>query len=414
VNPAALTPLAEIPSPTQSVWFLGSVPIRAYALCIVLGIVTACAVTEIRMRRRGAPPWAVLDIAVWAVPFGIVGARIYHVITSPDHYFGRGGDPLDAFKIWHGGLGIWGAVAGGALGAWIAARRMGIPLSFVADALAPGLPLAQAIGRWGNWFNNELFGLQTSLPWGLKVYDWDNDNGRAVLDPSDNPIARPGLYHPTFLYESLWDIGVALLVWLADRKYKFGGGRAFALYVMAYTVGRFWIENLRDDEAHLFLGMRLNSWTSIVVFIGALIYFVRVRAPQVRLVTSEDGRITVVPVGAVPGDASSLATPTPVPADDESPPDNDEKNEAEQPDAPPGDPTAAVPVKAPPPDPAEPEGTAPESTAPESTAEEAEPAPEAAGGSDAPKKGDGDGSDKDAPGSDATPASAGDARPSGQ
>jgi prolipoprotein diacylglyceryl transferase len=301
VNPAVLTPLAEIPSPTQSVWHLGPVPIRAYALCIVLGIVAACAVTEVRMRRRGAPPWAVLDIAVWAVPFGIIGARIYHVITSPDAYFGTNGNPLDALSIWHGGLGIWGAVAGGGVGAWIACRRMGIPLAFVADALAPGLPLAQGIGRWGNWFNNELFGRQTSLPWGLKIYSWDATTGAATTDLAGHPVAQPGLYQPTFLYESLWDVGVAILVWQLDKRHRFGRGRAFALYVMAYTVGRFWVEAMRDDTAHHFLGMRVNNWTSIVVFLGALIYFLRVRGPQQRLTVTEAGEIQVAPAeGAVP------------------------------------------------------------------------------------------------------------------
>jgi prolipoprotein diacylglyceryl transferase len=269
------------------------------------------------MRRRGAPPWAVLDIAVWAVPFGIVGARIYHVITSPDDYFGDGGVPLDALKIWHGGLGIWGAIAGGAVGAWIAVRRMGIPLAFVADALAPGLALAQGIGRWGNWFNNELAGRSTSLPWGLKLYEWNPDQGKALTDVAGDPIAKAGLYQPTFLYESIWDIGVAVLVWQLDRRYRFGRGRAFALYAMAYTAGRFWIEALRDDEAHHFLGMRLNSWTAIVVFLGALIYFVRVRGPQVRLVTTPEGELEVVPVdgstgpgGRVDGEAGA-ATPVP-------------------------------------------------------------------------------------------------------
>jgi prolipoprotein diacylglyceryl transferase len=310
VNSAALTTLAAIPSPTQSVWYLGPVPIRAYALCIVLGIVAACAVTEIRMRRRGAPEWAVLDLAVWAVPFGIVGARIYHVITSPDAYFGANGNVLDALRIWHGGLGIWGGVAGGALGAWIAARKMGIPLTFVADAVAPGLPLAQAIGRWGNWFNNELFGRQTSMPWGLKIYTWDPDKGAANTDLAGHPIAQPGLYHPTFLYESLWNLGVAILVWQLDKRYRFGRGRAFALYVMAYTVGRFWVEAMRDDVAHHFFGMRINNWTSIIVFAGALIYFMRVRGPQERLVVTETGEIeTASPDGA---NATTPVTAAPV------------------------------------------------------------------------------------------------------
>jgi prolipoprotein diacylglyceryl transferase len=275
---------------------------------MVLGIIAASVVTEIRMRRRGAPPWAVLDIVTWAVPFGIVGARIYHVITSPDAYFGTNGNPVEALRIWHGGLGIWGAVAGGAVGAWIAARRVGIPLSFVADALAPGLPLAQAIGRLGNWFNNELYGQQTSLPWGLKVYQWDPDHGRALVDSNTGePIAFPGTYHPTFLYELLWDLGVAVLVLVLDRRYRFGKGRAFALYVMAYTVGRFWIEALRIDEAHHFLGMRINNWVSIVVFIGALVYFLRVRGPQEHLVVAEDGTIQVTPEGTDEGIGAQAA-----------------------------------------------------------------------------------------------------------
>ena len=177
-----------IPSPTQGVWHLGPVPIRAYALCIVLGIVAAAVVTEVRMRHRGAPPNLVMDLVVWAVPTGIIGARIYHVITSPGDYFGRGGDPIRAFYIWEGGIGIWGAVAGGAVGVWICCRQLGIPLRFVADAVAPGLALAQAIGRWGNYFNNELYGKQTDLPWGLRIYRWDE--GQASL-ASDTTVSLP-------------------------------------------------------------------------------------------------------------------------------------------------------------------------------------------------------------------------------
>jgi prolipoprotein diacylglyceryl transferase len=277
--------VASIPSPSTAVWHLGALPIRAYALCIVLGIIVACYVMDRRMRARGAPPYAVLDVAVWAVPFGIVGARIYHVITSPQAYFGDGGHPLDALKIWEGGLGVWGSVAGGAVGAWLAARQMGLPLTFLADTLAPGLALAQAVGRLGNWFNNELYGRQTSLPWGLKVHDMDpNDPGKALVDADGNPVLKAGTFHPTFLYELIWDVGVAGLVWLVDRKYKLGRGRAFALYAMAYTAGRAWIEALRVDEANHFLGVRLNVWTALVVFVAALIYFLRVRGPQEFLV----------------------------------------------------------------------------------------------------------------------------------
>jgi prolipoprotein diacylglyceryl transferase len=280
-------------------------------------------VTEFRLRRRGAPRWAVLDVAVWAVPFGIVGARIYHVITSPQAYFGDGGHPLDALKIWEGGLGIWGAVAGGAVGAWLGCRQLGIPLSVFADALAPGLPLAQAVGRVGNWFNNELHGGPTTLPWGLEVHRMDRDNpGQALRNPDGTAELLPGLYHPAFLYEALWDVGVAVLVILMDRRYKFGKGRAFALYVMGYTAGRFWIELMRTDEANVILGARVNVWVSVLVFVGALIYFLRVRGPQEFLVpaeaagapdgagyrvVTEDEYRTYVRTGALP--ATELAAP---------------------------------------------------------------------------------------------------------
>ncbi|WP_262282495.1 prolipoprotein diacylglyceryl transferase [Micromonospora sp. MA102] len=301
---APMTPLAALPSPSTAVWQLGPVPIRAYALCIIIGIVVACVVTEYRLRRRGVAPGAVLDIAVWAVPAGIIGARIYHVITSPEKYFGADGQPLKAFAIWEGGLGIWGAVAGGAVGAWFAARQLGIPFAVVADALAPGLPLAQAIGRFGNWFNNELYGGRTSLPWGLEVHVMDPDNpGHALRDDAGNPVLQPGLYHPAFLYEALWNIGVAALVVVLDRKLRLGRGRAFALYVMGYTAGRFWIELMRTDEANHILGLRLNVWTAALVFLGALVYFLRVRGPRQYLIPVGAPATPVPPAG---GDVSQV------------------------------------------------------------------------------------------------------------
>lgn len=295
-----MTPLAAMPSPSTAVWQLGPVPIRAYALCIILGIVVACVVTEYRLRRRGVAPGAVLDIAVWAVPAGIIGARIYHVITSPEKYFGAGGEPIKALYIWEGGLGIWGAVAGGAVGAWLAARQLGIPFTVIADALAPGLPLAQAVGRLGNWFNNELYGGRTTLPWGLEVHVMDPDNpGHALRDDAGNPVLQPGLYHPAFLYEALWNVGVAALVLYLDRKLRLGRGRAFALYVMGYTVGRFWIELMRTDEANLILGVRLNVWTAVLVFLGALAYFVRVRGAREYLVPVGEPALAPTPSGDV-------------------------------------------------------------------------------------------------------------------
>jgi prolipoprotein diacylglyceryl transferase len=168
---------------------------------------------------------------------------------------------VDAFKIWEGGLGIWGAIALGAVGAWIGCRRRGIPLPAYADAVAPGIALAQAIGRWGNWFNQELYGRETDLPWAVHI-----------TSTADGRV--PGYYHPTFLYESLWCIGVALLVIWADRRFKLGHGRSFALYVAAYCAGRFWIEYMRVDDAHEILGLRLNNWTALVVFLLAVVYIV--------------------------------------------------------------------------------------------------------------------------------------------
>ena len=257
--------LASIPSPSSGVFHLGPIPIRAYALCIILGIVVAVMVTDRRLQARGGPAGVTAEIATWAVPFGLAGARIYHVLTNPELYWGSHGQgTVAAFELWHGGLGIWGGVAGGALGAYIGCRRHNVDYATFADALAPGIVLAQAIGRFGNYFNQELFGRPTSLPWGLEI------------SPQNRPpgYEQSATFHPTFLYESLWDIAVALLVIWADRRWRLRHGRAFALYVALYTFGRFWIESLRIDDAHKFLGLRLNDWTSIVVFIGAVAYFV--------------------------------------------------------------------------------------------------------------------------------------------
>jgi prolipoprotein diacylglyceryl transferase len=246
-----------------------------YAMCILAGILVAVWLGDRRWQRRGGRPQEVVDIAIWAVPFGLVGGRLYHVITTSAPYFGKDGDWVKAFYVWQGGLGIWGAIALGAVGAYIGCRRHHVSLRVFADAVAPGIVLAQAIGRWGNWFNNELYGGHTSLPWGLQVHVMDNSTQTAILGPDGKAQLVPGgPFHPTFLYESLWCVGVAVLCVWADKKFTLGHGRVFALYVAAYTVGRFWIEALRTDDAHHFLGMRLNDWTAIVVFLGAVTYFV--------------------------------------------------------------------------------------------------------------------------------------------
>lgn len=256
--------LASIPSPSQGVWQLGPFPVRAYALCILAGVVVAIWLGNRRWVQRGGRPGEITDIAIWAVPFGLVGARLYHVVTDPELYFASGKDPWTALYIWTGGLGIWGAISAGALGAYIACRRRGISLAALADAVAPGIVLAQAIGRWGNYFNQELYGRPTTLPWGLQIDPAHREPG----------YAQYATYQPTFLYESLWDLGTAgFLIW-ADRRFKLGHGRTFALYAMAYTAGRIWIEYLRIDTANHVFGLRLNVWTCIVVFAAAAIYFV--------------------------------------------------------------------------------------------------------------------------------------------
>lgn len=252
--------LAFIPSPSTGVIHLGPIPLRGYAFCIIIGVFVAVWYGNKRWVARGGNAGTVADIAVWAVPFGLVGGRLYHVITDYELYFSSGRDWVDAFKIWEGGLGIWGAVALGAVGAWIGCRRRGIPLPAWADTLAPGLAFAQAIGRWGNWFNQELYGKPTDLPWALKI--------------SEGTDRIAGTYHPTFLYESLWCVGVGLLVIWADRRFTLGHGRAFALYVASYCVGRAWIEHMRVDYAHRILGLRLNDWTALIMFLLAVAYLV--------------------------------------------------------------------------------------------------------------------------------------------
>jgi len=281
--------LASIPSPPRGVWHLGPIAIRAYAICIIAGIILAVWWGNRRFVARGGRPGRITDLAVFMVPFGLIGGRLYHVITDHELYFGPGRNPLNALAIWNGGLGIWGAVALGAVGAWIGCRYYRIPLAPVADALAPGLIAAQAVGRLGNWFNQELFGSPTTLPWALEVYvrtpgGAAGANIYGVNDcefPTDFIKASPevlcgaGYYHPTFLYELLWNLVIAaILVW-ADRRFRMGGGRVFALYVAGYTLGRGWIEMLRIDPArtHLF-GLRINVVTSIVLFLLAIAYLI--------------------------------------------------------------------------------------------------------------------------------------------
>lgn len=260
---------ASIPSPDQSSLELGPLTLRFYALSIIIGVIVAIIIGSRRAQLLGAPKNLVSDIAILAVPCGVLGGRIYHVITSPEQYFGRNGDPISALYIWEGGLGIWGAISLGALGAWVAFRYLqrrgetGISFAQFADSIAPGILLAQAIGRFGNWFNQELFGQPSQLPWALEI------------DPSNRP---PGFrefetFHPTFLYEAIWNTLIAILLIALTTRLASHPGRLFALYISLYSLGRLFIEQLRIDTANEVLGLRLNSWTAILLIaIGVMIY----------------------------------------------------------------------------------------------------------------------------------------------
>ena len=258
-----MTPLLtglSIPSPSEGVWHLGPLPIRAYALAIILGVFAAIWTGERRWVARGGTRGQIGDLALWAVPAGLIGARLWHVATDYQLYFGDGhGDPVDALKIWQGGLGIWGAIAGGLVGRGSTAAATASCSGPLADALAPSLLLAQVIGRFGNYFNQELFGRPTDLPWALEI------------DAAHRPVGYEqfATFHPTFLYEALWNLAaIGVLLW-ADRRFRLGYGRVFALYVMLYTLGRGWIEDLRIDPVELadVGGLRFNVWTSIVLFV---------------------------------------------------------------------------------------------------------------------------------------------------
>jgi prolipoprotein diacylglyceryl transferase len=269
--------LAYFPSPSRGVWHLGPLPIRAYAVFIIIGIVAALLIGDRRWAARGGERGVIYDIAMWAVPFGLLGGRLYHLATDWQTYWGPGGAGFGAaLRIWDGGLGIWGAVALGGVGAWIGCRRRGIPLPAFGDALAPGLVLAQAIGRLGNYFNQELYGRETTLPWGLQIFYRRDPSG--FVDPHSLDGVSTGqvalVVQPTFLYELLWNVLVFVALIYIDRRYKLGHGRLFAVYVAAYCIGRFCVELLRDDAATHIAGIRINSFTSTFVFIGAVVYII--------------------------------------------------------------------------------------------------------------------------------------------
>lgn len=258
--------LNSIPSPDVSSFELGPIRVHFYALFILIGIAFAIWIGSRRFKQRGGQAGMILDIALWAVPFGIVGGRIFHVVTHWDDYFYPGADLTKVFAVWEGGLAIFGALLLGSVGAFIGARTAGIKFLAFADAIAPGVLVAQAVGRIGNYFNNELFGLPTTLPWGLEI---------STSNPA-YPAGLPAgvLFHPTFLYELIWNLmGFAVLIWL-DRKLKLRWGQMFAAYLITYSIGRAFVESIRIDPSEVFFGLRTNVWSAIFGIAIGLALFV--------------------------------------------------------------------------------------------------------------------------------------------
>ena len=267
-------------------------PVRTYALCILVGIIAATMMVNQRLKRRGAEPGIVLDIIIWAVPLGLVGARLYHVFTHPGDYFYEGADPWNitnsnsVWAIWSGGNAIFGSLIGGAVGAWIGCKLAGVRFWTFADALAPAILLAQALGRLGNYFNHELFGQPTDLPWGLQI---ESTNAAYPVG-----LAEGTLFHPTFLYEMIWNVVGIVFLLTMERQYRFvkktvlgltlpvpvgdsiarlQWGKVWALYMIWYGIGRAWFESIRVDPSEVFLGIRTNVWGAFAAILLGIILF---------------------------------------------------------------------------------------------------------------------------------------------
>jgi phosphatidylglycerol---prolipoprotein diacylglyceryl transferase len=312
--------LAFIPSPESGAIRIGSLQLRAYGLMIALGVIAAVWLTGRRIVERGiGKAEDASAIALWAVPAGIIGARIYHVITDPQLFQGQW---YKVFYVWEGGLGIWGGIGlGVAVGLWVGHRR-GLPMLPLLDAAAPALALAQAIGRWGNYWNQELFGRPTTLPWGLEIDIQNRPDG----------YTQYATFHPTFLYESLWNLALCGVLLLIDRRHRLRPGRLFVVYVAGYTFARFFIERVRIDTANKILGLRVNEWVSAIIFLAAA-GFLAVDAWLHRgdtapvLGTAPDGE----PAAEEPGDEPETVV---VPEGRDEPPDEPTDNSSPDPAAP--------------------------------------------------------------------------------
>jgi prolipoprotein diacylglyceryl transferase len=261
--------LAFIPSPPKNGINIGPLRLHVYGLLIAAGVAAAVWLAQRRWTARGGAPGTMAAVALWGVPAGLIGARLYSVITSWQD--DTGGHWYRIFAIWDGGLGIWGGILCGVVFGVIGAARKGIDWRDALDCVVPALPLAQAIGRWGNYFNQELYGRPSGLPWAVKI-DHPAAVGHTVYPPGTT-------FQPTFLYECLWDLTCVGLLLLAERYLRIRKGYLIAVYAALYCLGRFWIEYLRIDSAHRYLGLRLNDWTSILVFsVSVLVLIFRGRA----------------------------------------------------------------------------------------------------------------------------------------
>lgn len=265
-------PAAYLPTPANSVWHLGAIPVRTYALCMVAGVLVGLWLTARRYRRAGYRPRVILDVATVAVPVGLIGARIYSLLTNSDSYFGAGRDWTDALRVWDGGMGVAGAVAAGALAAWVYCRRTGIEIGPVALAAVPALAVAQAISVWGNLFSQELYGRPSGLPWAVHISPQHRVSGFQAF----------ATFQPLFLYESLFDLALAVALALAIRRFVLSGGQAFALYAALWALGTAVIESLRIDSSARMFGLRTDMIAMAVVFVLACSYLIALRRQRLN------------------------------------------------------------------------------------------------------------------------------------